>query len=145
MCGFTMQNNEEGIKFSDGTFLPIDQIKLENLTAEQRKELEDMKVINELSIRKKLHEHGNALQNILNSLSTIQKDMMNKKSVETIIDNRFEKHFNDKKMNDYLEKKWSEIFREKVLSTSVLLKALFIIIGSIVGTGVIIEFIKGKL
>lgn len=76
MCVFKKKNGVEGIEFNDGTFISFDDLDFSSLTKEQRHQLEEVHLMNELSIRKRLHEHSNILQRIENRLGKIE-DFMN--------------------------------------------------------------------
>ena len=76
MCVFKRKNGVEGIEFNDGTFISFDDLDFSSLTREQRHQLEEVHLLNELSIRKRLHEHSNILQRIENRLGNIE-DFMN--------------------------------------------------------------------
>ncbi len=86
MCNFVKKNGVEGVEFRDGTFIPFDDLDFALLTEDQRRQLEEMHLMNELAIRKRLHEHGNLFQNIINRLENIEEAIIEIKNGTVIID-----------------------------------------------------------
>ena len=148
MCGFKTKNGVEGVMFSDGEFISIEDFKIENLTDSQLKELESMHIQNELAIRKRLHDNGNLFQRVLNKLSNIERTMMTEEKAEKIINDSFTKHLRSEEtdrflnerlkrklngdiVNEYLERKWMEILKSKVLTAGNIAKAITAILALI--------------
>ena len=154
MCLFIKKNGVEGVQFKDGTFISLDDIEVENLTAGQRRELEDMHLYNELAIRKRLHDLGNFLQSLSNNIESNFNNIMDKldKAEKTgliareycpvnepkvkllaregvigseELDEYFDKRIRDSVyVNNFLEVKWVEIFKKKIISTGNIAKAV---------------------
>ncbi len=147
MCGFVTGNNgEEGIKFSNGDFVPLGKLKLENLSSEQRRELENLGLISQIAVRKRLHELGNISQNILNQLSQIGEKIdgiensqkgyasncpVNKTAIEEIV---VKKVKTSKEIGEFLEQRWWDTFKKKVFTGNKLVKAISGLILTIVGS-----------
>lgn len=145
MCGIKKKNGKDIVVFSDGSSIAVEDLKLENLTEEQLRELQDLHLLNELSIRKRLHEHGNALQRIENALFEIKNNIdkfdefkkdqfrncpVNTKAIERIVDERIKK---SEEVETHLNWLWWEIFKKKVLDAKKLIMA-FLFLGGLLYT-----------
>ena len=136
---FTKKNGVEGILFKDGTFISLDDLEIENLTASQRKELEDLHLYNELAIRKRLHDLGGYIQilsskmdenftSIIEKLNRAESEgfilkqncPVNVERIQTIAVNSLK----TKQAHEILEKKWLDIFKERIITAGNIAKAL---------------------
>jgi len=144
--------NNEGIKFKDGTFIEYGHLDVLNLSEVQIKELyaSPMSLADGVQIRRRLHTHGNFLQNLGNKLDLMNDKLddsikrsdvhtnncpINVKNVETIVDDRVE---NSEKIESFLLTEWKKIFKNTVLTWGNMAKALTAIITFLAVFGFII-------
>ena len=140
MCGFTKKNGHEGILFRDGIFVRIEDVTLDNLTAEQRRELEEMRLVNELAIRKRLHEIGNILQKVNNRIDDISQRLDEARKGGII-----EKEIcpvNTPAIEEIAERTTKRYFRETILTAGNIAKAITAIITLLTIFGILFEAIK---
>jgi len=132
------KTNNEGVKFKDGTFVKYEDIDLLSLTEEQVKDLyaTPLSLAYGIQIRKRLHEQGNFLQKLTNKIDAIDAKLdeaikktelhtincpINVNKVNDLIDKRVS---NSNIINEFLEIKWKEIFKETIITSGNIAKAI---------------------
>lgn len=138
MCGFQSEKGKDGIKFKDGTFIPVNELILEELSAEHRAELDAMHIYNEIAVRKRLHDHGNNLQVIMNKLEDIRNNMLSKRDIEEIVINKLK----SPEVDEIFEQKWINIFKVKIISAGNIAKAITAIILLLSLAGILLNMVK---
>jgi len=151
--------NNEGIRFKDGAFIEYKDLDILNLSEVQIKELYStpMSLAYGVQIRKRLHTHGNFLQNLGNKLDLMndkldnsikRSDMhtnncpINVKEVESIVDGRVE---SSEKIESFLLLEWKKIFKNTILTWGNVAKALTAIITLLAVFGAVALFIISKV
>jgi len=120
MCGFKTKKGIEGIVFSNGEFIPITELKIENLSEWQLREIENMHIQNEINIKKQLYSNASLFEKALKKLDQIEKKMLTKEMVK----DAYMEHLKSKETRDFLERTWMEILKEKLLTAGNIAKAI---------------------
>ena len=136
MCGITKRNGEEGVLFRDGTFMPIKDISLGNLTESQRRELEGMHIINEVALRNKLHRLSNDINNLSNKLDQIM-DMIEAGKRGGLI-NKSACPVNEKRIEEISIRATKNWFKDSILTTGNIAKAIMAILAILALMGAVV-------
>jgi len=140
--------------FSDGNFIAIEDLVVEDLNPKYRKELEDLNLLSTLSLRKRLHEHGNSLQRIENMLLKLDEKLdsfedfkdaqvancpVNSKAIEQIVEEQFK---TSKEIRIHFSIFWWEEFKKKIINAKSLVAAILFLAGILVALVLIVGKIK---